>query len=181
MFVNPVMGPPRPRQASGNAKCPTSASGSPLTGHIKKPLGPCVRPRKLFKRSLSMFNHPTDVMKQENKEFDNSGVQPVMDIDDAPRLSLPHFKPSEEPDSLPRITQETLLAVLNGDYDHLYDDKTVVDCRFEYEYTGGHIDGAVNHTDKEGLAQALFDPISSPNNKLLIFHCEFSVHRAPRM
>jgi len=127
-----------------------------------------------------MFNHPTDVMKQEKKDFDNSGLQSIMDVDDAHTLKLPHFVPSDEPDSLPRITQETLIAVLNGEYDHLYDDKTVVDCRFEYEYTGGHVNGAENHTDKEGLAQTLFES-ALPKNKLLIFHCEFSVHRAPRM
>lgn len=119
--------------------------------------------------------------QSEEKEdgYTPSGLQSVMDIDDTPSLKLPHFT-SQEPDSLPRITDETLISVLNGDYDHLYDKTVVIDCRFEYEYKGGHIEGAKNFCDKEQLAQELFTP-SSPPNTLLIFHCEYSAHRAPLM
>ncbi len=54
----------------------------------------------------------------------------------------------------------------------------MVDCRFEYEYNGGHIDGAVNYNDKHQLANQLFE--STPTGStLLILHCEYSVHRAP--
>jgi len=126
-----------------------------------------------------MFEHPGDVMKQERKEYAPSGLQSIMDVDDTVPLKLKHFIPADQPDSLPRIDQETMISVLNGNLNHLYDDVKVVDCRFEYEFNGGHIDGAINHTDKERLAQELFDaPLSS--NTLLIFHCEYSVHRAPR-
>jgi hypothetical protein len=128
-----------------------------------------------------MYENSCDVMnaKQESDSYTPSGLQSVMDIDDAPTLKLPHFIPPSEPDSLPRITSATLVDVLNGAYDHQYNDKMVVDCRFEYEYEGGHVKGAENFCDKERLAEALFKSPSA--NQLIILHCEYSAHRAPLM
>lgn len=126
-----------------------------------------------------MFEHPGDVMKQEKEEYAPSNLQAVMDIDDSPGLKLPHFIP-DEPDSLPRISDETLIDVLNGKFDDAFDKRMIIDCRFEYEYEGGHIDGAQNFCDKEALAKELFSELSL-SNTLLIFHCEYSAHRAPLM
>lgn len=130
-----------------------------------------------------MFEHPGDVMntKQEAEPLQPSNLQSVMDVDDAPSLKLPHFT-TTEPESLPRITRETLVQVLDGAYDHVYDRKIVIDCRFEYEYKGGHIDGALNFCDKEKLAEQLFQvEATSSANTLLVLHCEYSAHRAPLM
>jgi rhodanese-related sulfurtransferase len=60
----------------------------------------------------------------------------------------------------------------------MYEKRVIIDCRFEYEYHGGHIDGAVNFNDKEKLASQLLD-VEPTSNALLIFHCEYSAHRAP--
>jgi len=109
----------------------------------------------------------------------SAGLPSVMDMDETPALKLPHFT-TNEPESLPRITRETLVEVLDGTYDHLYDNKVIIDCRFEYEYNGGHIEGALNFCDKEKLAERLFEAPSSANT-LLILHCEYSAHRAPLM
>jgi len=127
-----------------------------------------------------MFQHPDDVMRgQEGFESPLPSLQPANDIDTEYKSKLPHFLPNE-PDSLPRIQQDTLINVINGQYDSHYDKILIVDCRFEYEYDGGHIEKAVNYNDKERLAKDLFDEIPPPRT-LLIFHCEYSVHRAPRM
>lgn len=93
---------------------------------------------------------------------------------------LPHFIPEGETGCLPRITKETMVSVLDGQFDHLYEKRVVIDCRFEYEYDGGHIEGAVNFNDKEKLVAQLFDVEPTPR-ALLIFHCEYSAHRAPLM
>ena len=103
-----------------------------------------------------------------------------MDVDEPHTLVLPHFVPDDQPDSLPRITKQTLIDVLDGKYSRSYDQSIVVDCRFEYEYEGGHIDGAINYNDKESLASKLFQG-QPPCRTLLIFHCEYSAHRAPIM
>ncbi|KAI9785086.1 MAG: cell division cycle- protein [Candelina submexicana] len=182
-LIPPVtsMAPPKPKQPFLATGASVRNTGSPINGHVRKPSTPMVRPRKQFRRSLSMFEHPGDMTKQETKAYSPVGGLPaIMDLDDAHVMVLPHFVPEDQPDSLPRITQETLLDVLDGKYNTLYDQSIVVDCRFEYEYEGGHIQGAVNYNDKELLAKNLFQAPSS-SNTLLIFHCEYSAHRAPIM
>ncbi|KAK3111721.1 m-phase inducer phosphatase, partial [Teratosphaeriaceae sp. CCFEE 6253] len=101
-------------------------SGSPSTGHVRKPSAgrpAFVRPqRKVMRRSLSMFQHPNEVMKEEQDAFEPSpGLSSVMDIDSEPALRLPCFAPENEPDGLPRITQQTLLDVLDDKYSQQYD------------------------------------------------------------
>lgn len=155
-------------------------NGSPLAA-IRKQSAAHSRPRpSKMRRSLSMFESPGDIMnaKQDSDSDSPSGLSSVMD-EDYPSLKLPHFTPSE-PESLPRITHETLIQVLDGAYDHMYDEKAIIDCRFEYEYNGGHIEGALNFCDKEQLAERLFSAPTN-NNTLLILHCEYSAHRAPLM
>ena len=117
-------------------------------------------------------------MKQEKAAFSAVCLDSIMDIDDPPRLRLPHFNSDEE--SLPRITKETMVDVLDGKYGQCYDRSIIIDCRFEYEYEGGHIEGAINVNDKERLATQLFES-PPPENSVLIFHCEYSAHRAPIM
>lgn len=94
-------------------------------------------------------------------------------------MKLPHFVPDGEPDSLPRITQDTMLDVLDQRYANDFANIFVIDCRFEYEYEGGHIETAVNFNDKQLLSDKLFAEQQQPSNTLIIFHCEYSVHRAP--
>ena len=172
------MGPPRFKQPSSGLNGHMRSVGSPIVGHVRKPSNPLQRPRKQFRRSLSMFEHPGDVMKQEKASFAAAGLDSIMDIDDAPRLQLPHFTSDEE--SLPRVTKDTMIDVLDGKYGQCYDRCVVIDCRFEYEYEGGHIEGAININDKDQLANQLSkSPL--PDKTLLIFHCEYSAHRAPIM
>ncbi|KAI4116499.1 MAG: hypothetical protein LQ338_007705 [Usnochroma carphineum] len=176
-----IMGPPKLRQPFSNLHSHSRSNASPVLGHIRKPSGNGQRPRKQFRRSLSMFEHPGDVMKEQQAKFcPAEGLGSIMDTDDNPQLqlNLPHFIADEE--SLPRITKETMIDVLNGKHQASYDQSLVVDCRFEYEYEGGHIDGAINVNSKDDLATKLFDPVSS-SRTLLVFHCEYSAHRAPLM
>jgi hypothetical protein len=184
---NPSLGLSRPKMFERSTSA-SRASGAPLCGlsAVRKPAGPPARRPTKFRRSLSMFEHPEEVMnaKQEKESYTPSGLQSVMDVDDASSSpKLPYFLPPSEPDSLPRISDTTLVSILNGEYDHLYEEKVIVDCRFEYEYTGGHITGAVNFCDKDLLGQRLFGSHASTNttNTLVILHCEYSAHRAPLM
>ena len=155
-------------------------SGSPLAGHVRKCSAPSQRPRKQFRRSLSMVDNPADIIKEHESNF-SIDLDPIKDVDDIPQLQLPYFKTEEE--SLPRISKDTMIDVLDGKYDQSYKRAIIVDCRFEYEYEGGHIDGAINFNNKEELATRLFetDDLESSNKSLLILHCEYSAHRAPIM
>jgi M-phase inducer tyrosine phosphatase len=127
-----------------------------------------------------MYEHPEDVIKQERSTVVAPSLPSIMDTETAHVPQLPHFVSQDEAGDLPRITKETLCEVLDGKYDAVYDKFVIVDCRFEYEYNGGHISGAVNFNDKEQLATQLFT-IEPTSRALLIFHCEYSAHRAPIM
>lgn len=128
-----------------------------------------------------MFENPGDFMKDKKDDCPRSSLQSVMDIDEIPRPVLPHFFQEGQPDSIPRICRDTFIDVLDGKYKDQYDQHMVIDCRFEYEYEGGHIDGAVNFNDKDELASHLFEEGKLTGKTLLIFHCEYSAHRAPIM
>ena len=172
------MGPPRFKQPSSGIGGHLRSIGSPIVGHVRKPSNPVQRPRKHLRRSLSMFEHPGDMLKQEKAALSVACLDSIMDIDDPPRLRLPYFNSDEE--SLPRITKDTMVDVLDGKYGQNYERSIIIDCRFEYEYEGGHIEGAINVNDKDRLATQLFET-TQPGNTLLIFHCEYSAHRAPIM
>lgn len=126
-----------------------------------------------------MFEHPDEIMRQE-KESNPPQLPSIADLDAPYQPQLPHFFSDNQTCDLPRISRETMIDILDGKYDSLYDKRVVIDCRFEYEYEGGHIEGAVNFNDKEQLAVQLFEH-EQPSKALLIFHCEYSAHRAPLM
>ncbi|KAG9247938.1 hypothetical protein BJ878DRAFT_117458 [Calycina marina] len=154
-------------------------NGSPIGNHSRRPSNPLIRPRKQFRRSLSMFEHPGDVTKSKCEAVPSS-LHTVMDVEELHQPVLPHFFEEGSPDSIPRITKDTFLRILDGHYNSNFDQRMVIDCRFEYEFEGGHIDGAVNYNDKELITSQLFSA-SLPGKTLLIFHCEYSAHRAPIM
>lgn len=87
-------------------------------------------------------------------------------------------------DLLPRIDEDELYKIVNGQYNHFFDEFIIVDCRFNYEYEGGHIVDAINISTKQGLESKFMesDEFSDKFKKrLVVFHCEFSVFRGPTM
>jgi M-phase inducer tyrosine phosphatase len=134
-----------------------------------------------MRRSLSMFENPGDVVGgKKDDEPVPCTLQAVVDVEEAHECQLPHFFNEGPGDSIPRIHKTTFLEVMDGKYNTRFDQKLVIDCRFEYEYEGGHIDGAINYNDKELLATHLFGtPMTG--NTLIVLHCEYSAHRAPIM
>ena len=178
------MSPPPERRPMSNPSLGGYSRPRPFPNIRKSSAAPTRRPSKI-RRSLSMFEHPGDVVnsKQDENSYTPSNLQSVMDVEDSPGLKLPHTTQPNEPDSLPRITDATLVGIINGEYDSLYENKYIIDCRFEYEYNGGHIDGAINFCEKEKLSERLFgaEAPSDTSKTLVILHCEYSAHRAPRM
>lgn len=74
------------------------------------------------------------------------------------------------------ISNETLLDLLNGKFKEIKNYQ-IIDCRFPFEYEGGHIQGSINLYTQDQLKEFL----SKPKDQILIFHCEFSKERGPRM
>lgn len=111
---------------------------------------------------------------------------------------LPCHKVSS--DGLMRITPATMDNLLEGAFDESISCKLIIDCRFRYEYNGGHIHDAINVHDKEAVERMFFQggifkggkrdvPVPSESGKpdvngtskkvVIVFHCEYSAMRAP--
>ncbi|GMK55355.1 hypothetical protein CspeluHIS016_0204110 [Cutaneotrichosporon spelunceum] len=103
-------------------------------------------------------------------------------------------------DGLVRITPATLCDVLEGRYNDKMKRYHIIDCRFDYEFEGGHIEGAINIHNPADLDSLLLSPnggineadgtlpapstsgkVDSTQQVVLIFHCEFSKKRAPEV
>lgn len=133
------------------------------------------RPSKV-RRTQSMFENPKDVVEELASSPSADMCQSIFAREDCTIKSF-----TVEQDPFRRIDRETLCEILDNKHSHLYDRHVVIDCRFEYEYSGGHIDGAININNKERLEEALIASASPSERVLLIFHCEYSAHRGPRM
>ncbi|XP_026548633.1 M-phase inducer phosphatase 1-like, partial [Notechis scutatus] len=82
------------------------------------------------------------------------------------------------------IDPEMIVAILNGSFSVFITQCVIIDCRFPYEYAGGHIKGAINLPMEQDVEDFLLKkPLVSSGNKriIVVFHCEFSSERAPRM
>ncbi|XP_045741414.2 M-phase inducer phosphatase 2 isoform X3 [Mirounga angustirostris] len=83
------------------------------------------------------------------------------------------------------ISPETMAALLAGKFSNIVERFVIVDCRYPYEYEGGHIKTAVNlPLERDAETFLLHSPITPCNldkRIILIFHCEFSSERGPRM
>ncbi|KAK9708963.1 m-phase inducer phosphatase [Basidiobolus ranarum] len=93
--------------------------------------------------------------------------------------TLPCYNGKE--DILKRISANTLDDLISGKYTDLYDNLIIIDCRFSYEYNGGHIQGAINLNTKSELEEYFFNSSRNFERTIVIFHCEFSAQRGPRM
>jgi len=70
--------------------------------------------------------------------------------------------------------------VLNNAFQDKYDALYVIDCRFPYEFRGGHVKNALNFESIKKLNEFFFET-KIRENALIIFHCEFSQKRAPEV
>ncbi|TRY86076.1 hypothetical protein DNTS_030171 [Danionella cerebrum] len=94
------------------------------------------------------------------------------------------------------VSALTVASLMRGQFGSAVSDFLVVDCRFPYEFQGGHIKGAVNLFSESQIEQILHQSSASPQSimgrstpcpddsslrKLIIFHCEFSSERGPHL
>eukprot|EP01018_Ginkgo_biloba_P014365 Gb_10573 [translate_table: standard] len=85
------------------------------------------------------------------------------------------------PNGFPTITPETLSKIIKGELDFDAKSYTIVDCRHFFEYAGGHIRGAINIADPDDMEEYYEENVKNGKSTAIIFHCEFSSNRAPRM
>lgn len=100
---------------------------------------------------------------------------------------------------LKTISADTLASLLNGVFSDQVESYVIIDCRYPYEYDGGHIKGAKNIYTKEQMFKEFVDTKQPKQDtdtgegerenetshdgkrNILIFHCEFSSERGPNL
>lgn len=138
-----------------------------------------------FNTSLSP-SHQEEIIKALEASWEHATAS---QHDDAQRLvgdlsrkhSLPILRVSKHND-LASISANTLVDLIDGKYSEHISEYTILDARYPYEYAGGHITGAENAFSLEEIFEKLFKNAklcSKP--RVLIFHCEFSSERGPRL
>jgi M-phase inducer phosphatase len=90
---------------------------------------------------------------------------------------------------LKSISADTMRRLLQGEFDDSVASYKVIDCRYPYEFEGGHIQGALNLWTQEQIIEELVSKktetpaVAADGQKrnILIFHCEFSSERGPKL
>jgi len=95
-----------------------------------------------------------------------------------PELSLPTVTSASASTGCSYISADTLSDLMGGLYPQKF---TIIDCRFPYEYEGGHIREAINISTQNELEQYFMHGPQREEKSVLIFHCEFSSHRGPSL
>lgn len=90
---------------------------------------------------------------------------------------------------LKSISTQTMAKLLRGEFKDSVASFKVVDCRYPYEFEGGHIRGAQNFYTQEHILTELVNTKTEtpklvsdePKRNIIVFHCEFSSERGPKL
>lgn len=78
-----------------------------------------------------------------------------------------------------------MIDVLQNVYSSDIESLHIIDCRYPYEYEGGHVELARNlYTRSQVYNEYFRKPLESKDaskRNIFIFHCEFSSERAPSL
>ncbi|XP_063431411.1 M-phase inducer phosphatase 1-like [Mytilus trossulus] len=142
------------------------------------------RPRQAggIHKSLSFGDHP--VYQPSPSNGVKNAVSLLMDVDNVigdgtAIFSLPTVKGKHS--DLKSIDSNTLVGLQTGLYQNTVSGYQIIDCRYPYEYNGGHIKGAHNIYKEDDILQLLQAYQPNTQRDILIFHCEFSSERAPKL
>lgn len=146
----------------------------------------CGTGEQMFKHGRIIFKNKVLSLENEcwSKKLHRTRIRPAIvrsapllkenymdELDNGEIHTLPTLGHGKS-DSIKRISAEVAASLV---LKHIERDYLFVDARFSYEYNGGHIKGAVNIRDEEIVKKLLDEP------KLLIFYCEFSSVRGPKL
>ncbi|OHS93611.1 Rhodanese-like domain containing protein [Tritrichomonas foetus] len=87
--------------------------------------------------------------------------------------------PSRDDTHFDKITPSALEKMLTDPSSHNYSNVIIVDARYPYEFMGGRIAGARNINKRSQLLN-LFERFRG-QNVCIVFHCEFSSERGPKV
>lgn len=142
------------------------------------------KPRHLM-RSISLPASEDSIKSALQRSSD----EPDLIGDFSKQFCLP-LTAGKHPD-LKSVSPSTLALLVKGHFQHIVENFKIVDCRYPYEYNGGHIHGALNLYTKEQIMDELLNTKikvcqegqeqDDSRRDILIFHCEFSSERGPNL
>eukprot|EP00049_Salpingoeca_infusionum_P009138 m.151356 g.151356 ORF g.151356 m.151356 type:complete len:553 (-) comp14248_c0_seq9:522-2180(-) len=124
---------------------------------------------------LSKADHPKVKQHKDSLKVRGDRLKPCA----LPTVSLLHRFHSH----IRQVMPSTVKDLIDGKYESKELKYLIIDCRFPYEYAGGHIQGAKNFWTRDQILQNFIDApvleIMQAERIALIFHCEFSAARGP--
>lgn len=142
------------------------------------------KPTTIRKHKLnnSVTDCSDDMKKDSKRSKIDSSTSSTLDskmdnlhlIGDFSRICSVPFK---DKNTMKLITHKTMREILTSkikDFNCM-----IIDCRYPYEYDNGHINNAVNLYNEKLIYEFFFG--KRTENTKLIFYCEFSSKRAPKL
>lgn len=170
------------------------------TGAFKRPEPPTMSPVQ-SKRYKSENEPPTimqhfpvrPVLRKSMSMNDTAAVYSSLDPSSSESnligdFSQPYCLPmiDGKHNDLKSISADTMQKLLLGEFDDRVASFKVIDCRYPYEFEGGHIIGALNLYMSDQILEELVKkktdkPADGKKRDILVFHCEFSSERGPKL
>uniref|UniRef100_A0A8C6TE08 protein-tyrosine-phosphatase n=1 Tax=Neogobius melanostomus TaxID=47308 RepID=A0A8C6TE08_9GOBI len=182
LFRSPSMPSPVSRPSAKRPDCPGDENtplrvkgGAVWRGHRSQ----------IWSRTPNPPNGEQSIcLLQRSKSFCQTDIERLMDGEGGSGDLIGDFtKPFILPtvngkhQDLKYITPE-MVSSLNGQFNHLVEQLIIIDCRYPYEFEGGHIKGALNLHQEDQVEDFLLKRPILPSNEdkrvVLVFHCEFS-------
>lgn len=138
--------------------------------------GPTFATRKLQRKTLSM--NDADIMTA-------LGDEPELIGDLSKPCVLPCLLTGTRHRDLKTISCDTLARLMQGEFVEQLGTGggyQIIDCRYPYEFEGGHIRGARNLYTRGQIEEA-FPTLTHKERerRIYVFHCEFSSERGPKL
>ncbi|XP_058063496.1 M-phase inducer phosphatase-like [Anopheles bellator] len=171
------------------------AQGPPDTGRAR-PTGPNQTPcssrtaETAHKHGKIMKHSTTTSDKQIRSAVSRSSADPNLIGDYSVPYILPWMNGKHE--DLRYISGETVALLLKGEFRQQVASYEIIDCRYPYEFEGGHIRGARNLYTRLQLREGLVlikrhaeqrptTITTATRRNILVFHCEYSMVRGPSL
>lgn len=139
---------------------------------------------KRSRRGVGLIRSLTEPNEEQIKASVELGTNRELIGDRSCTYLLPRCQSRKHPD-LACISPATMIDILNDVYSSEIENLHIIDCRYPYEYDGGHIQTAKNlYTRTQVFNEFFRKPIQlkdSTKRNIFIFHCEFSSERAPSL
>ena len=103
-----------------------------------------------------------------------------------PQYHLPTVEvPQTDSTAFRSISADTLSGLLDLPEAEFHERYILIDCRYPYEYNGGHIKYAINFHESRRIHELFYpdddDEHIKISKRIPIFYCEFSQVRGPNM